>query len=65
MEDKALLREIKELLQEQNRLIASLHAQVQAMAASNVEHMSKTGKRFWVVLVVLLLLLAMPSMLAK
>lgn len=60
MEEKELLREIKLLLEEQNRLIASLKGQYEAMAAKNIEHMAKTGWRFWVVVAVLLLLLAVP-----
>ena len=60
MDDKELLRQIKDLLEEQNRLIADLKRQYEAMAAHNVAHMSKTGWRFWVVLAVLLLLLVLP-----
>ena len=60
MEEKELLQEIKALLEEQNRLIAGLKSQYEAMAAKNVEHMARLNWRFWVVLAVLLLLLAVP-----
>ena len=36
-----LLQEIRDLLREQNRLIADIKAQNEAMAAKNVEHMAK------------------------
>ena len=60
MEEKELLKEIKGLLEEQNRLIADLKRQYEVMAAHNVAHMTKAGWRFWVLLAVLLLLLAVP-----
>ena len=60
MDEKELLKEIKGLLEEQNRLIAGLKSQYEAMAAKNVEHMAKTKWRFWVLVAVVLLLLAVP-----
>jgi ABC-type lipoprotein release transport system permease subunit len=39
--DEPLLREIRDLLQEQNRLIGEIRAQNEAMAARNAEHMAK------------------------
>jgi len=60
MDEKELLKEIKGLLEEQNRLIAGLKTQYEAMAAKNVEHMAKTKWRFWVLVAVVLLLLAVP-----
>jgi len=65
MEEKELLKEIKALLEEQNRLIAALKSQYEAMAAKNVEHMARARWRFWIMLAVLLLLLFMPNILAK
>ena len=65
MDEKELLREIKGLLEEQNRLIAALKSQYEAMAAKNVEHMTKTKWRFWIVFAVLLLLLFIPNITAK
>ena len=60
MEEKELLREIKALLEEQNRLIGDLKRQYEAMAARNVAHMASASWRFWALLAVLLLLLAVP-----
>ena len=51
MEEKELLKEIKALLEEQNRLLAGYQA--------------KTNWRFWIVLAVLLLLLFIPNLLAR
>ena len=65
MEEKELLREIKGLLEEQNRLIAGLKSQYEAMAAKNVEHMAKTNWRFWITVAVVLLLLFIPNITAK
>jgi hypothetical protein len=61
MEEKELLKEIKGLLEEQNRLIAGLKSQYEAMAAKNVEHMAKTNWRFWIMVAVVLLLLLVPN----
>jgi hypothetical protein len=61
MDEKELLREIKGLLEEQNRLIAGLKSQYEAMAAKNVEHMAKTNWRFWIMVAVVLLLLLVPN----
>jgi hypothetical protein len=61
MDEKELLKEIKALLEEQNRLIAGLKSQYEAMAAKNVEHMARTGWRFWIILAVVLLLLLIPN----
>ena len=61
MEEKELLKEIKSLLEEQNRLIAGLKSQYEAMAAKNVEHMAKTNWRFWIMVAVVLLLLLVPN----
>ena len=65
MEEKELLKEIKALLEEQNRLIAGLKSQYEAMAAKNVEHMAKTNWRFWITVAVVLLLLFIPNITAK
>jgi len=65
MDEKELLTEIKALLEEQNRLIAGLKGQYEAMAAKNVEHMAKTNWRFWIVVAVVLLLLFIPNLTAK
>jgi hypothetical protein len=65
MDEKELLKEIKGLLEEQNRLIAGLKSQYEAMAAKNVEHMAKTNWRYWIMLAVLLLLLFIPNITAK
>lgn len=65
MDEKELLREIKGLLEEQNRLIAGLKSQYEAMAAKNVEHMAKTKWRFWIMVAVVLLLLFIPNITAK
>ncbi|HZM35302.1 MAG TPA: hypothetical protein VFC18_12520 [Burkholderiales bacterium] len=65
MEDKELLRDIKALLEEQNRLIADLKRQYEAMAARNVAHMTHSHVRFWIVAAGLLLLLLFPNILAK
>lgn len=65
MEEKELLKEIKALLEEQNRLIAALKSQYEAMAAKNVEHMAKTKGRFWIMVAVVLLLLFIPNLLAR
>ena len=65
MDEKELLREIKGLLEEQNRLIAGLKSQYEAMAAKNVEHMAKTNWRFWITVAVVLLLLFIPNITAK
>jgi hypothetical protein len=65
MEEKELLKEIKALLEEQNRLIAGLKRQYEAMAAKNVEHMAKTNWRFWITVAVVLLLLFIPNITAK
>lgn len=61
MDEKELLKEIKGLLEEQNRLIAGLKSQYEAMAAKNVEHMAKTNWRFWIMVAVVLLLLLVPN----
>ena len=61
MEEKELLKEIKVLLEEQNRLIAGLKSQYEAMAAKNVQHMAKNNVRFWIMVAVVLLLLFMPN----
>lgn len=60
MDEKELLKEIKALLEEQNRLIAGLKSQYEAMAAKNVQHMARTHWRFWVLVAVVLLLLIVP-----
>ena len=52
---------IKGLLEEQNRLIAGLKSQYEAMAAKNVQHMAKNNVRFWIMVAVVLLLLLVPS----
>jgi hypothetical protein len=65
MDEKELLKEIKGLLEEQNRLIAGLKSQYEAMAARNVEHMAKTNWRFWIMVAVVLLLLFIPNITAK
>jgi len=65
MEEKELLKEIKGLLEEQNRLIAGLKSQYEAMAAKNVEHMARTNWRFWIMVAVVLLLLFIPNITAK
>jgi hypothetical protein len=65
MDEKELLKEIKALLEEQNRLIAGLKSQYEAMAAKNVEHMAKTNWRFWIMAAVVLLLLFIPNITAK
>jgi len=65
MDEKELLKEIKGLLEEQNRLIAGLKSQYEAMAAKNVEHMAKTNWRFWIMVAVVLLLLFIPNITAK
>jgi len=65
MDEKELLKEIKGLLEEQNRLIAGLKTQYEAMAAKNVEHMAKTNWRFWIMVAVVLLLLFIPNITAK
>ena len=65
MDEKELLREIKALLEEQNRLIAGLKSQYEVMAAKNVEHMAKTNWRFWIMVAVVLLLLFIPNITAK
>ncbi|MGQ0543867.1 MAG: hypothetical protein ACT4P3_00840 [Betaproteobacteria bacterium] len=65
MDEKELLKEIKALLEEQNRLIGGLKSQYEAMAAKNVEHMAKTNWRYWIMLAVLLLLLFIPNITAK
>ncbi len=64
MEEKDLLKEIKGLLEEQNRLIAGLKSQYEAMAARNVQHMAKNNVRFWIMLAVVLLLLFIPNITA-
>jgi hypothetical protein len=61
MEEKELLKEIKGLLEEQNRLIAGLKSQYEAMAAKNVQHMAKNNVRFWIMVAVVLLLLLVPN----
>jgi hypothetical protein len=61
MEEKELLKEIKALLEEQNRLIAGLKGQYEAMAAKNVQHMAKNNVRFWIMVAVVLLLLLVPN----
>ena len=61
MDEKELLKEIKALLEEQNRLIAGLKGQYEAMAAKNVQHMARNNVRFWIVLAVVLLLLLIPN----
>ena len=65
MDEKELLKEIKALLEEQNRLVAGLKSQYEAMAAKNVEHMAKTNWRFWITVAVVLLLLFIPNITAK
>ena len=65
MDEKELLKEIKALLEEQNRLVAGLKSQYEAMAAKNVEHMAKTNWRFWIIVAVVLLLLFIPNITAK
>jgi hypothetical protein len=64
MDEKELLKEIKVLLEEQNRLIGGLKSQYEAMAAKNVEHMAKTNWRFWIMVAVVLLLLLVPNITA-
>ena len=64
MEEKELLKEIKVLLEEQNRLIAGLKGQYEAMAAKNVQHMARNNVRFWIMLVVVLVLLFIPNITA-
>lgn len=64
MDENELLREIKALLEEQNRLLAGLKAQYEAMAAQSVQHMTHSNVRFWVMVVVVLLLLLFPNLLA-
>jgi hypothetical protein len=61
MDEKELLKEIKGLLEEQNRLIAGLKSQYEAMAAKNVQHMAKNNVRFWIMVAVVLLLLLIPN----
>ena len=61
MDEKELLKEIKALLEEQNRLIAGLKSQYEAMAAKNVQHMAKNNVRFWIMVAVVLLLLLIPN----
>ena len=61
MDEKELLKEIKGLLEEQNRLIAGLKSQDEVMAAKNVEHLAKTNWRFWIMVAVVLLLLLVPN----
>jgi hypothetical protein len=61
MDEKELLKEIKGLLEEQNRLIAGLKSQYEAMAAKNVQHMAKNNVRFWIMVAVVLLLLLVPN----
>jgi hypothetical protein len=53
MEDKELLRDIKALLEEQNRLLADLK-----------RHMTHSHVRFWIVLAGVLLLLLFPNITA-
>jgi len=65
VDEKELLKEIKALLEEQNRLIADLKRQYEAMAAKNVQHMTRSQWRFWIVLAGVLLLLLFPNILAK
>ena len=64
MDEKELLKEIKGLLEEQNRLIAGLKSQYEAMAAKNVQHMAKNNVRFWIMVAVVLLLLLVPNITA-
>ena len=61
MDEKELLKEIKALLEEQNRLIGGLKSQYEAMAAKNVQHMARNNVRFWIVLAVVLVLLLVPN----
>ena len=65
MDDKELLRQIKDLIEEQNRLIGDLKRQYEVMAARNVAHMKQSHVRFWVIAAVVLLLLLFPNILAK
>jgi hypothetical protein len=65
MDEKALLQEIKALLEEQNRLIADLKRQYEAMAERNTRHMAHSHVRFWIIAAVVLLLLLFPNILAK
>lgn len=53
MDDKELLKDIKALLEEQNRLLADLK-----------RHMTHSHVRFWVMAVVVLLLLLFPNITA-
>ncbi len=65
MDEKDLLKEIKALLEEQNRLIAGLKSQYEAMAEKNVRHMAKNNARFWVMVAAVLLLLLVPNFTAS
>ncbi len=65
MDEKELLKEIKGLLEEQNRLIAGLKSQYEEMAKHNVAHFTRTNWRFWIVLAVVLLLLFIPNFTAR
>ena len=53
MDEKELLKEIKALLEEQNRLLADLKG-----------HMTHSHVRFWIVLAGVLLLLLFPNITA-
>ena len=83
--DDELLREIRDLLREQNRLMAEIRAQNEAALVRQAEHMGKATEMaekqmaqnavalgstksikigFWVFLVALILLFAIPSLIS-
>ncbi len=64
MDEKQLLQEIRALLEEQNRLLSSLKAQTESIAAHNARHAKQSHVRFWVVFAGVLLLLLFPNITA-